>query len=231
MPDNPKTVFHWSSGKDSALALYYLQQNSEFKINHLVTTVNQHYQRVTMHGIPIPLLERQIKAIDLSHSKIELPENTSMEIYEKSMKKAMNELFEQGFRYAAFGDIFLEDLKAYREREMHSFGFGTVFPLWKKDTNLLINEFIELGFKALVVCANEKMGKQFLGRTIDRAFIEELPEGIDPCGENGEFHTFCYDGPIFKEPVAFQRGETIKRSYPNPSGEGSVDFWYLDLTE
>lgn len=231
MPDNNKTVFHWSSGKDSALALYYLQQDSEYKIDHLVTSVNQHYQRVTMHGTPISLLQKQIEAIGLTHSMIELPENPSMEEYEKCMGEAMNKLHQQGFRFASFGDIFLEDLKAYREREMESLDFKTIFPLWKKDTKSLITEFIRLGFKAVVVCANDAMGEQFLGRTIDQAFVDELPVGIDPCGENGEFHTFCYDGPIFRQPVPFGFGKKIKRSYPNPSGDGSVEFWFIDLNE
>lgn len=231
MPDKFQTVFHWSSGKDSALALYYLLQDQSYIVSQLLTTVNEHFDRVTMHGTPVSLLEKQVASLNIDHSIIKLPESATMEVYESQMKNTMIPLSNGGFTHAAFGDIFLEDLKKYREREMKSFGFETVFPLWKKNTTELIFEFIELGFKSVVVSANDQLGKQFLGRTIDRSFVEELPENIDPCGENGEFHTFCYDGPIFAKPIKFNLGDKIKRSYPNPVGEGSIDFWFIDLVE
>lgn len=229
MPDNKKTVFNWSSGKDSSLALYYLQQDSSYQVENLVTTINEHFDRVTMHGTPHTLLQKQFESLGINHRLIRLPQSASMEVYEQKMKEAMLSLAKEGFSYAAFGDIFLEDLKVYREKEMKTYGFKTVFPLWKKNTTTLLEEFISLGFKAVIVSANEQLGEHFLGRTIDQSFLEDLPKGIDPCGENGEFHTFCYDGPIFKKPVSFQLGEKIKRSYPNPSGQGEVNFWFQDL--
>ncbi|MEO9484460.1 MAG: diphthine--ammonia ligase [Ekhidna sp.] len=228
MPAN-KTVFHWSSGKDSALALYYLLQDSRYKVDKLITTINEHYGRVTMHGTPQALLEKQVESLGIDHDVIKLSQSASMEAYEQQMKESMNQLSSKGFTQSAFGDIFLEDLKSYREKEMNRFGFKTVFPLWKKNTSILIDEFLSLGFKAVIVCANDRLGERFLGRTIDQSFIEDLPVGIDPCGEHGEFHTFCYDGPIFKKPISFRLGEKTKRSYPNPSGDGEVDFWFQDL--
>ncbi len=229
VPGKKKTVFYWSSGKDSALALYRLILNPSFDVSHLVTTVNEHYDRVTMHGTPIVLLKKQIESLGLGNSLIKLPESASMEIYEDAVQKAMKQLKSQEYTHAAFGDIFLEDLKNYREKEMKNLGFQSVFPLWKQDTLLLIKEFISLGFKAVVVSANDQLGERFLGRVIDQSFIEDLPSGIDPCGENGEFHTFCYDGPIFKNSISFQLGDKVKRSYPNPTGNGQVHFWFVDL--
>lgn len=231
MPDKNTTVFHWSSGKDSALAFHYLQKNDSYQVNQLITTINEQYNRVTMHGTPLKLLERQVESIGIDHRLIELPQSPSMDEYEQQMKTAMLRLRQEGYTHAAFGDIFLEDLKSYREKEMESLGFQSVFPLWKKDTRALIKQFIDLGFKAVIVCANDQLGEKFLGRTIDQSFLDDLPSGIDPCGENGEFHTFCYDGPIFKTPIQFHLGEKIKRTYPNPSGEDSVDFWFIDLVE
>ncbi|WP_370087241.1 diphthine--ammonia ligase [Ekhidna sp.] len=229
MLDKKKTVFHWSSGKDSALALHQLLQKEEIEVSHLVTTINQSLQRVTMHGTPVDLVKRQLASIDLPFSFIELPENPSMEVYEECMKDHMQKLKSEGITHAAFGDIFLEDLKAYRENEMKALGFDCQFPLWKKDTRTLIHEFIELGFKAITVCVNDELGSKFLGRQIDNEFLNNLPYSIDPCGENGEFHTFCYDGPIFKKPIEFKLGEKVKRSYPEPSGDGHVNFWFIDL--
>ena len=224
-----KTVFHWSSGKDSALALYYLLNDSTYQTDHLVTSVNDHYERVTMHGTPLRLLEAQFESIGLKNSLIRLPLSPSMDVYEQEMEKSMTFLKEAGYSYAAFGDIFLEDLKTYREKEMKRLGFETVFPLWKKDTTSLIQNFVDLGFKAVIVCANDLLGADFLGRTIDMDLVRELPDEVDPCGENGEFHTFCYDGPIFRKTIDFSLGEKIKRSYPDPDGKGTVDFWFQEL--
>lgn len=226
-----KTVFHWSSGKDSALALHYLLQDSSYTVDHLVTAINDHYGRVTMHGTPFSLVEKQIASLTINHSVIRLPESPTMEEYEKLMQNVMQTLSEQGYTHAAFGDIFLEDLKAYREKEMTQLGFESVFPLWLKNTTQLIDEFIDLGFKSVIVSANDELASDFLGETIDKKLIASLPKNIDPCGENGEFHTFCYDGPIFSRPIEFELGEKIKRSYPNPSGNGNVDFWFIDLID
>ncbi len=184
-----------------------------------------------MHGTPVQLLNQQLKSIGIENKLIRLPHSPSMEVYEKQMSDMMDDLKKEGFSHAAFGDIFLEDLKKYREMKMQNLDFKCVFPIWKKNTTKLIHKFIELGFKAVVVAANDQLGSDFLGREIDKAFLDDLPVDIDPCGENGEFHTFCYDGPIFQQPVNFRLGEKVKRSYPNPSGEGSVHFWFIDLLE
>nr|WP_299887728.1 diphthine--ammonia ligase [uncultured Lacinutrix sp.] len=231
-----KTYFNWSSGKDSALALYYLLQDSNYSINKLVTSVNSHYNRVSMHGLPINLLEAQTNAIGIPLQLIKLPEQPSMQDYEAIMDTTVNTLKAEQFTHAVFGDIFLEDLKRYREDNLLKYNIKTVFPLWKKDTTNLINEFIDLGFKAVIVCANAKyFSEDFVGQTITKELIQNLPKAVDVCGENGEFHTFCYDGPIFKAPIAFSIGEKIYREYNTPKTEDSVcdsgktGFWFCDL--
>ncbi len=227
--DKIKTVFHWSSGKDSALALFHLMNDSRYQVSQLLTTINSYYQRVTMHGTPIELLKKQLRSIGLPYTFVELPESPSMAEYESRVKKTMIELKKTNITHAAYGDIFLEDLKNYREREMKKVGFETIFSIWKRDTFDLIKEFINHGFQAKIICANSQLGPDFLGRQIDTAFLSDLPSGIDPCGENGEFHTFCYDGPLFSSSVEFDLGEKIKRTYPDPKSDGSVDFWFINL--
>ncbi|SNS83072.1 MJ0570-related uncharacterized domain-containing protein [Ekhidna lutea] len=227
MPD--KTAFFWSSGKDSAFALHQILNNTAYKVEHLITTINKDLNRVTMHGTPIELLKKQLDSIGLPYSFMKLSTSATMEEYEAMIQSSMHMISNKGITNAAFGDIFLEDLRDYRINQMNSLGFQSLFPIWKRDTKELINEFINHGFKAVVVCVNEVMGPDFLGREIDHSFLKDLPKGIDPCGENGEFHTFCYDGPIFREPINFHLGEKVKRYYPNPTGEGEVDFWFQDL--
>ncbi|MDN3665706.1 ATP-binding protein [Algibacter miyuki] len=232
-----KTYFNWSSGKDSAIALYYLLQNKDFSVQKLVTTVNSHYNRVSMHGLRTELLLAQTEALNIPAQVIELPEMPSMETYEAVMLKTVNTLKRDGFTHAAFGDIFLEDLRTYRENNLAKHGIKTVFPIWKKDTKALLTEFLDLGFKTIIVCANSKyFGADFVGTIIDENFIDNLPEGVDPCGENGEFHTFCFDGPIFKNPISFTIGEKVYREYDTPKTDDdsvcSADaygVWYCDL--
>ena len=235
-----KTYFNWSSGKDSALALYYLLQNEHYSVEKLVTTVNSHYNRVSMHGLRKELLLAQTKALNIPANLIELPEMPSMEVYEQIMETSVSKLKKDGFTHSAFGDIFLEDLRTYRENQLAKQGFSTVFPIWKRDTKELINEFLDLGFKTSIVCANSKyFDKDFVGTVIDQHFIDNLPEGVDPCGENGEFHTFCFDGPIFKNPIEFTVGEKVYREYNTPktdddnsvckSDSEKYGVWYCDL--
>lgn len=228
---NNKTYFNWSTGKDATLALYYLLQDENFSVEKLVTTVNIHYQRVTMHGLPISLLKKQTEAIGIPLQTIELPEQPSMTDYENIMHNALQTLKADHFTHSAFGDIFLEDLKKYREDNLGKLGISTVFPLWKKNTKALITEFLDLGFKAVIVCASAKyFSEDFVGKTITQELIESLPKDVDPCGENGEFHTFCYDGPIFKSPILFTLGDKVYREYntPNTKNEKS-GFWFCDL--
>lgn len=234
-----KTYFNWSSGKDSALALYYLLQDENFEVNELITTVNSHYNRVSMHGLRKELLEAQTKALGIPASLIELPEMPSMEVYEQKMLEITSRLKNEGFTHTAFGDIFLEDLRTYREQQLEKQHIKAVFPLWKKDTKTLLNEFLDLGFKTIIVCANSKyFGEDFVGTIIDENFISNLPQGVDPCGENGEFHTFCFDGPIFKNAIDFKIGEKVYREYNAPktdddsvctSDSEAYGVWYCDL--
>lgn len=235
-----KTYFNWSSGKDSALALHYLLQDKNYSVEHLITTINTSYNRVSMHGLRKDLLLQQVNSLGISHSIIGLPEEPSMEEYEKVMKENIRFLQQNNFECAAFGDIFLEDIKKYREEQLAPFNIKTVFPLWKKDTRQLMDEFIKSGFKAIVVCIDAGLlDISFAGRMIDEDFIKDLPPNVDICGENGEFHTFCFDGPIFKNPVAFTIGENIYREYKAPkkdednsvlsSDTNNYGFWFCDL--
>lgn len=227
-----KTYFNWSSGKDAALALYYLQQEGTLNVDLLLTSVNGHHDRVTMHGLRRTLLEQQARAVGMPLQVIELPQEPSMEAYNQLMGQTVAALKSEGYTHCAFGDIFLEDLRAYREDQLKPHGINCHFPLWQKDTKALLAEFLLLGFKAIVICIkSELLDESFAGRIIDEQFINDLPGNVDPCGENGEFHTFCFDGPIFNKPVEFEVGEKIYRSYKNPDTNASQDlgFWFCDL--
>ncbi len=239
-----KAYFNWSSGKDSALALYTIQQQKEFEVVKLITNVNEDYQRVSMHGLHEDLLEAQVKSIGLPLEKIKFPANVTMGLYNQRMKEKTSELKSDGLNYAIFGDIFLEDLKNYRDKKLAEVEIKGVYPLWKRDTKELLREFLSLGFKAITVCVNAKLlGEEFVGRVIDESFIKDLPDNIDVCGENGEFHTFVYDGPIFKKTVEFSIGDKVQKSYTLNDDDtqnchtGSKEkvknydtsFWYCDL--
>ncbi|OYX83766.1 MAG: ATP-binding protein [Flavobacteriales bacterium 32-34-25] len=238
-----KALFNWSSGKDSALALYKIQQNPEFEINCLLTSVNQQFQRISMHGVRVELLEQQAESIGIPLEIMQIPEMPTMEVYEDVMQKTLEKLKNKGITHSVFGDIFLKDLRKYREDKLATMGFEGVFPIWKIPTHDLIQEFIALGFKTIVVCVNEKyLDKSFVGRIIDQQFIDDLPENVDVCGENGEFHTFSFDGPIFSKPIDFEIGEIVYRKYEKPKQDSSntacdtddsttydYGFWYCDL--
>lgn len=230
-----KAIFNWSSGKDSALALYKIIKEDQFEITSLLTSINREFQRISMHGVPVSLLEKQAESLGFPLIKMELPKEPTMEEYREIMAKTMNEIKSGGVTHSIFGDIFLEDLKKYREEQLSTIGIKAVFPLWKKNTTELIHEFLDLGFKTIVTCVNETyLDKSFAGRIIDKDFINDLPENVDPCGENGEFHTFTFDGPVFKNPISFHIGETVKKTYPKPktdeeSEDGEYVFWFCDL--
>ena len=239
-----KAIFNWSSGKDSALALYKVLRNSEFEIACLLTSVNQQLQRISMHGVRVELLEQQAKSLGLPLEIMQIPEIPTMEAYENVMNETLTKLKNQGVTHSIFGDILLEDLRKYREDQLAKIGFEAIFPLWQIPTTDLIQEFIGLGFKTIVVCVNERfLDKSFVGRIIDQDFINDLPENVDLCGENGEFHTFTFDGPIFSKPIDFEIGEIVYRKYEKPKKEESTEtacdtsssdvfdfgFWYCDL--
>ncbi|BAP33604.1 ANH superfamily adenosine nucleotide alpha hydrolase [Chryseobacterium sp. StRB126] len=230
-----KALFNWSSGKDSALALYKIVQENQYDVETLLTSINKEFQRISMHGVHVHLLEQQASLIGIPLTKMELPKEPSMEEYQEIMHTTMAEIQAQGITHSIFGDIFLEDLRQYREKQLNTIGMQAVFPLWKQDTSDLIREFLKLGFKTIVTCVNGTyLDKSFAGRIIDQQFLDDLPENIDPCGENGEFHTFTFDGPIFKSPVQFEIGETVKKTYPKPKSNSEDQdeeyvFWFCDL--
>ncbi|MBK1898229.1 Dph6-related ATP pyrophosphatase [Chryseobacterium paridis] len=231
----PKALFNWSSGKDSALALYKTINENKFDITCLLTSINEEFQRISMHGVQVSLLEQQASSIGLPLIKMEIPKEPSMEQYSDIMEKTMAGLQSQGISHSIFGDIFLEDLRKYREDQLRAIGMEAVFPLWKKDTSNLIHEFLDLGFKTIITCVNETyLDKSFAGRIIDEKFIADLPDNVDPCGENGEFHTFTFDGPLFKNPILFEIGEIVKKTYPKPKADDHKNdedyvFWFCDL--
>eukprot|EP01133_Synstelium_polycarpum_P010067 gene10067-11742_t len=223
-------VFNWSGGKDSTLALHYLLQDKDFEVKYLLTTLSDAYNRVSMHGVREEFLLAQAESIGLPLQQVRLAESVAMEDYEASMALALEGMKKRGIAHAVFGDIFLEDLKVYRERKLGEIGMQAVFPLWKKDTRKIIKEFVELGYKTIVVCAREGL-QDFCGRIIDEQFMADLPADVDPCGENGEFHTFAFEGPIFSKPLRFSIGERIFRTFPSPAGDQSSPsgYWFTDL--
>lgn len=228
MPKIP-AVFNWSGGKDSTLALHYILTEQKFDIKYLLTTFNEAFNRVAMHGVRAELLIAQASSLKIPLQQLKVPEMPSMEIYERIMEEHFAKLKNEGIDYAIFGDIFLEDLKVYRQQQFDGFGMEVVFPLWGRDSLSLVQEFIALGYKTVVVCAQDGL-EDLCGRVIDQSFLDDLPKGIDPCGEHGEFHTFVFDGPIFGKPIAFELGEKIFRKFPDPvNSELSTGYWYIDL--
>lgn len=213
---------NWSGGKDASFALWQLQQTKQYKVQYLFTTLSETFRRVSMHGVREELLDEQARQTGIALKKAYLPENASMEDYNRIMTEQLTVLQAEGIRHAVFGDIFLEDLRAYREGQLAKVGMKGVFPLWKRNSLELVRDFINAGFKAVIVCVNARyLPASFAGRLIDEAFLADLPAGVDPCGENGEFHSFVFDGPLFAAPVAFKTGETVERVYtpaPNQGG-------------
>ena len=196
MPE--KVLFTWSGGKDSAMALHELQMNHKYEVSGLLTTVTEDYDRVSMHGVRTVLLKKQAEYLGLPIDSLCITTDTTEEDYEKIIREKFIYYKEKGIYSVAYGDIFLEDLRKYREENLSQIGMKAVFPIWKMDTNDLAHRFIELGFKAIITCVDSHhLDRRFVGRDFDEQFLAELPSNIDPCGENGEFHSFVYDGPIF----------------------------------
>lgn len=215
-----KTFFNWSGGKDSSIALYKLIHQTDVRVARLLTTGNESTKRVTMHGVRMELIQAQAHSIGLPLQKVLLPAEPSMEEYNQKMYATFTEHKKEGFTHGAYGDIFLEDLKKYREQQLARVQITPLFPIWQQDTSALIHEFIDLGFKAIIICIDRsKLDESFAGRLIDRDFLKDLPKGIDPCGENGEFHSFVFDGPIFHQPIHFKKGENQIRYYKTPNSD------------
>lgn len=207
-----KVILAWSGGKDSALSLYELRRQKNIEIAVLLTTITKGHDRISMHGVRRELLLKQAGQLDLPLEEIAIPKNCTNDVYEKQMRQALEKYYKEGIRTAAFGDLFLQDIRDYREERMARIGMQCLFPLWGSPTTVLAGRFIDLGFRAIVACVDtEALGREFAGREYDRDFIEDLPPEVDPCGEKGEFHTFVYDGPIFSAPIPVSRGEMVLR--------------------
>jgi len=205
-------LFCWSGGKDSALALHTLLEQNEIRIAALLTTVTEGYDRISMHGVRRELLQQQAESLRLPLYEVFIPPRCVNPIYEARMEEALLLYFAQGIRRVAFGDIFLEDLRLYREKNLARVAMQALFPIWKRDTRELIREFHAAQFRSVAVCIDSRvLDPSFAGRELDASFFADLPPGVDPCGENGEFHTFVYDGPIFSRPIGFTLGEVVQR--------------------
>jgi uncharacterized protein (TIGR00290 family) len=216
-----KILFSGSSGKDSALALYELQQSKDYEVLALLTTITEGYDRISMHGVRQALLHRQAAALGLPLEEVWIPQKATNEEYEDRMRRTLGAYQSKGVKSVAFGDIFLEDLRAYREKNLARLGMIGVFPLWKRDTRGLVLELSRSGFKAIITCVDtQALGKEYAGRQIDEQFLDGLPARVDPCGENGEYHTFVYDGPNFSQRIALEPGEKVLRE---------DRFYYCDL--
>lgn len=216
-----KVLFTWSGGKDSALALYELGMTEGYEIAALLTTVTEDYDRVSMHGVRAAVLELQAESLRLPLDKVYIPRDSSNEEYEATMRDKLMLYRSQGVSCVVFGDIFLEDVRKYREENLARVGMKGIFPLWRRGTAELGHTFIALGFKAITTCVDSNLLEQrFVGRVFDERFLSELPAGVDPCGENGEFHSFVYDGPIFRETIPYKKGKVVLRENR---------FYYCDL--
>jgi uncharacterized protein (TIGR00290 family) len=228
-----KAVAFWSGGKDSGMALDRVRRGGDYEIVALITTVNAAFRRVSMHGVREELIDLQADAIGIPVQKMYVDGQGGGDDYVPAMRATLETFKRRDITRVVFGDIFLEDLRQWRENLLSSLGMAGVFPLWKEDTRALARQFIEQGFKAIVCCTNDAQLKQSdVGRALDAAFIQELPAGVDPCGENGEYHTFVHDGPIFRRPVDFEVGETVYRpllTAAPPGGPATKGFWFVDL--
>jgi uncharacterized protein (TIGR00290 family) len=212
MPGPEPILFCWSGGKDSALALHSLLRQGTVRVAALLTTVTEGYDRISMHGVRRELLQRQADSLRLPLHEVFIPPQCANPVYEARMEAALRHYLGQGIGRVAFGDIFLEDLRVYRERNLARLEMQAIFPLWKRDTRELIREFHASGFRAVTACIDPRvLDASFAGRELDASFFADLPPNADPCGENGEFHTFVFDGPIFTRPVEFTVGEVVQR--------------------
>jgi len=214
-------VFSWSGGKDSALALYEILKAESYNIVSLITTVTEEYDRISVHGVRNDLLEKQTKSLKLPLHKINIPKNCSNDIYERNLTETLSIYKNKGITEVAFGDIFLEDVKEYRDELLKKMGMKGIYPIWQKDFKELAKVFIESGFRAITTCIDsQQIHKNFAGKEYDQDFLDDLPDTADPCGENGEFHTFVYNGPIFNVKVNFIIGDIVLRDNR---------FFYCDL--
>jgi len=231
-------IFNWSGGKDSSLALYHSLRDPQLDIKYLVTTINDAVDRISMHGVRVELLIKQAESIGIPLYQIRLPEMPGMKEYDEVMRYHLSKFSAEGITHSIFGDIFLEDLKNYRDARLAEVGMAGVYPLWKRDTHELIDEFLNLGFGTVIACTQQRL-ENIVGKEIDRELIANLPADVDVCGENGEFHTFAFKGPIFSEEIKYKTGEKIFKAYKAPENINDScittntpklsGFWYCDL--
>jgi len=215
-----KVIFSWSGGKDSAISLYEIQRSGKYEIVSLLTTITKGYDRVSMHGVPRTLIEQQACSLGLPITEIFISKSCSNEEYESKMKRALTKFKQDGVSSTVFGDIFLDEVREYRENNLSKIGMNAIFPIWGRETTKLTESFIALGFQAIITCIDSKvLDKKFIGRRLDKDFLTELPPDVDPGGENGEFHSFVFDGPIFRERIHFSPGEIVLRD----------SFYFCDL--
>lgn len=233
----PKAIFCWSGGKDSAYCLHKVLAEKQFDVKYLLTTINQDVKRISMHGVREALLDKQVEAIGIPVLKVGLT-TASNEAYEAQMALTLQKAKAEGIEYVIFGDIFLEDLRVYRENNLSKIGMKAIFPVWKLDTTVLIKDFIAKGFETILCCVNDEfLDYKWLGREIDNTFLDQLPKNVDACGENGEYHTFCFAGPIFKTKIEFLKKEIIYKPYiVKTTNDNSLfedetrnGFWFIDL--
>lgn len=232
----PKAIFSWSGGKDSSYCLHKVLSENIFDVQYLLTTVNANFKRVSMHGVREELLDKQADSIGIPLLKVMVSEGTNDE-YEKQMEALLLKAKSEGIEHVIFGDIFLEDLRSYRENNLAKVNMKAVFPLWKIDTSVLIHDFIKQGFKTITCCVNDGyLNQDWVGKEIDVTFVSELPNNVDPCGENGEYHTFCYAGPIFKKKIEFTMGDKIYKPLEIKTTDNvcvsdvtTKGFWFMDL--
>lgn len=231
----PGAIFCWSGGKDSAYCLNKVLSEKTFHVRYLLTTLNAEFRRISMHGVREELLDAQATALGLPLVKMWVKEGGNAE-YEVMMERQLLDAKNQGIHHVIFGDIFLEDLRAYRENNLAKVNMKAAFPLWKKDTSALLDDFIYKGFKSITCCVNDAyLGKEWVGKDLDANFRNTLPKTVDPCGENGEYHSFCYDGPLFRSTLKFSTGEKVYRPLDLKLNDADAakpvtkGFWYCDL--
>lgn len=211
-PARDKVVLSWSGGKDSTMAAYHLIASQKYEICSLLTTVTEEFDRISMHGVRRQLLERQAESLGIPLYTVMIPKDCPNAVYEDRMRDALAHFGVLGINKIAFGDLFLEDLRQYRDERLAQAGMTGLYPLWKRDTDELVRSFIGLGFKAILACVDtQAIPASFAGREIDLTLLRDLPENADPCGENGEYHSFVYAGPIFSKPIACKTGEHVMR--------------------
>jgi len=217
---SPRVLLSWSSGKDSAWALHMLRKDPDVEVVGLLTTVNTTHGRVAMHSTRLAIVEAQARAVGLPLHVIHLPWPCSNEVYERAMRRAIEDGLKRGATHVAFGDLFLEDIRTYRFKQFEGSDLEPLFPIWHEPTDPLARCMIDAGVEAVLTCVDpKKLSRSFAGRRFDHALLDELPQGVDPCGENGEFHTCVLAGPMFREPLHAAVGKVVERD----------GFYFADL--